>query len=341
MIREYAELGFPFTIREIRSLAYEYADEHDLEDFSEEKEMAGRKWWEKYKLRFPWIQNKTAQNLSVARAMGSNPISIGEWFDQYKDLLKKLGLEDKPGNIWNVDESGLEDLPHLKKAVGIKGQDLYHLVAGEKGKRSTVVLLVNGEGGHIPPMIIHKGKRFNPEWRQNKYPGIEVTNSEKGHINKELFMSVGQKLIWRLNVTKKLGENQLLLMDSHHAHKFNYNFMQMMKEYKVTVLAFPAHTTHLLQPLDKAPFKRLEDWWDVYLRKYNREHGAKALPRTEFFSVFNNAYLKAITPNIILAGYKQTGIYPVDPTKVPAYKMKPSQVTDKCKGFNRTVVRLL
>ena len=149
------------------------------------------------------------------------------------------------------------------------------------------------------------------------------------------------KLVMRLNTTKKLGENHLLLMDSHHAHKFNYNFMMMMKEYKITVLAFPAHTTHVMQPLDKAPFKRMEDWWDVYLRKYNREHGARALPRTEFFSVFNNAYLKSITPHIIQSGYLQTGMYPWDPSKVPLYKMKPSQVTDKCKSFKRIAIRLL
>ena len=45
MISEYSLLGFPLTLKEIREIAFEYADENNLSGFSEGKEIGGYKWF--------------------------------------------------------------------------------------------------------------------------------------------------------------------------------------------------------------------------------------------------------------------------------------------------------
>ena len=129
----------------------------------------------------------------------------------------------------------------------------------------------------------------------------------------------------------------LLLMDSHYSHKFNWYFLDLMKDSNITVLAIPPHTSHHLQPLDKTPFKSLEDAWDCQLRMYNRERGGKKLPKSDFFSVFNVAWWRGMTSKAILAGWRVAGLWPLDPKRIKAYKMVPSTVTDACKQTNRFV----
>ena len=45
MIREYSLLGFPLTLKEIREIAFKYAEENGLEVFSDDKEIGGYKWF--------------------------------------------------------------------------------------------------------------------------------------------------------------------------------------------------------------------------------------------------------------------------------------------------------
>ena len=45
MISEYSLLGFPLTPKEIREIAFEYADDNNLSGFSEDKEIGGYKWF--------------------------------------------------------------------------------------------------------------------------------------------------------------------------------------------------------------------------------------------------------------------------------------------------------
>ena len=50
------------------------------------------------------------------------------------------------------------------------------------------------------------------------------------------------------------GKKNLLVMDSHNSRTFNFQFMKLMNDNNVVVLAFPPHTTHAMQPLNDIPF---------------------------------------------------------------------------------------
>ena len=109
MIEEYCNLGFPFTSREVRHIAFEYAMDHDHKGFSEDLRTAGPHWFQYFLARHRKLSIKHATNLSIYRAMSSNKVILDHWFDEYEKVVKELKIDD-PCYIWNVDEHGTEDV---------------------------------------------------------------------------------------------------------------------------------------------------------------------------------------------------------------------------------------
>ena len=119
MIKDYSFLGFPFTGREIRAVAYEFAEENNIQGFSEVKEMAGAKCIGLFlKCHDELCVKHRATLLSLARALGSTHNIVENWFNSYEKLIEDLGITD-PECIWNIDEHGSEDMHKVKKVIGI------------------------------------------------------------------------------------------------------------------------------------------------------------------------------------------------------------------------------
>jgi len=47
--------------------------------------------------------------LSVGRASGMNETVVGKWFADVKELMDELGVRDRPSQLWNCDETGLQE----------------------------------------------------------------------------------------------------------------------------------------------------------------------------------------------------------------------------------------
>ena len=132
--------------------------------------------------------------------------------------------------------------------------------------------------------------------------------------------------MYHLHASGQLDKPNLLLMDSHYAYVFNYCFMQMMYRRDIKVFALEPHTSHWGQPLDKNPFLAFKDAFNEGMRKFNRRVGGRDIQKSEFFSVFNLAWEKSMTMKNIKAGYKRTGIWPVNRAAIPSYVTEPSKI---------------
>ena len=77
-----------------------------------------------------------------------------------------------------------------------------------------------------------------------------VRVSDKGYINKELFVEFGKLFIGHLKRQELIdGRPHLLILDCHYSHLYNFQFLELMKEHSITVFALPC-TLH--QSLDAA-----------------------------------------------------------------------------------------
>ena len=142
-------------------------------------------------------------------------------------------------------------------------------------------MFVNAAGYHLKPLVIHKGAHVQDSWKQDMLEGTTLGVSENGWIDKRLFYNYGKKLIEYLRSIDQLGpdKHNLLLMDSHNSHTFNFQFIKLMNENNIHVLALPAHTTHCLQPLDDVPFANFKGAWYEGVRQYVRSSDPLTTPK--------------------------------------------------------------
>ena len=102
----------------------------------------------------------------------------------------------------------------------------------------------------------------------------------------------------------------------------------------LTVLAIPSHTSHKILPLDNAPFTNFKTYWNENLLDYLFGSVGCGMPKMDFFQVFWPAWKKAMTVANIQAGFRQTGIFPVNANAKNPALPGPSRATDNITNLN-------
>ncbi len=309
-----------------------------IKGLSTTSKKAGRKWAKFFLRRYPQIQVKKAKNLSINRAMAANPATIAKWFKEYEKVLKDLGL-NSPEQIWCGDEAGVQNVPKEVYVLGEKGKQVWQTVCGEQGETSTLLVFVNGIGMVVPPMILHRGQRVQEAWTRNAPVGVRVAATSKGYITKAKFHEYGIRFVRYLKNHNLLQKPHLLIVDSHKSHVYNIPFFKEMKANNIAVLAIPPHCSHLVQALDNVPFANFKRFWQQDLADFNFENKGRPLTKADFFSVFWPAFKDAMSVAGIQAGFRHTGIYPVNFDAVDKDKMGPSSVTDM--PMSKTIIPIV
>ena len=163
----FSRAGLPLTTHKIPSLAYQFVQNNNIKGFSKHANSTGKKWMCHFLCRHKEIRIKKAHNLSVNHAMCTNPAVFNQFFKQYEAELKCLNIQSLQ-QIWNCDESGCQDVPKEHDVVGETGVEACTIVGKEQGETSTVLAFANAIVQVCPPVIVHKGKRVQESWLQNK-----------------------------------------------------------------------------------------------------------------------------------------------------------------------------
>ena len=96
-------------------------------------------------------------------------------------------------------------------------------------------------------------------------------------------------------------------------HTLNLPLCAMLK--KVTVLFFVCrHTPPMSANLWN--FGLLKRYWKDTCHAFYQKHPSQVISKLNFCAVFREAWLKAITPENIIGGFKKSGIYPFNPGAV-------------------------
>jgi len=238
-IRCLSSVGFPCSRKDVRNLAFQYAKQAGLPGFSRRKNTAGYYWFRGFLARHKDLVVKKAENLSVARAMSMNKVQITDWFTKYKKMCTKLGITDRPSHLWNVDETGCQNIHKADAVVGVVGKPSYNITALERGETSTALICINAVGVAVSPMVIHKGKLIGKQWKNGARRDVQVRASENGYITKEPFSDFGKTFVEFLTTRGLMdGVPHLLIMDSHYSHLYNLEFLEMMKKITSTYMRF-------------------------------------------------------------------------------------------------------
>lgn len=316
---------FGLTIRDLRSMAYQLAEKNNLQhDFDKEKQLAGKDWVSGFLRRNPELALRTAEPTSIGRAVGFNIVQVGIFYDLLEQAYQEHSYD--PSNIWNVDETGLVNVHRPSKIIGKKGQrQVGKITSGEKGKTITAVCAFNATGAYMAPMLIFPRVNMNDRLLRGAPAGTIGAASKSGWIDSALFQKWFQHFV--RNVKPSVDNPHLLLLDGHVSHK-SLSLIQMARSQGVTLICFPPHTTHALQPLDCVFFGPLKTYYHQACESFMLHNPGKRISDYDIASLFNTAYVSAATIDKCATGFSCTGIFPLNRNKIPEYRYAPSLTTD-------------
>ena len=137
----------------------------------------------------------------------------------------------------------------------------------------------------------------------NEVPGSWFPVSENGWVDHELFSFFLIKHFMRYTVPHR---PLLLMLDGHSTQ----GYWSLLKKHKVIIFCLPPHTTHVCQPLDCSLFKPLKEQWRHECHRFYQRNPGLVIFKFNFCSVFSGAWLNAILPTNVIAGFKKSGVYP-------------------------------
>ena len=214
-------------------------------------------WWASFQRRHPELVLRNPAPLSQARSKATDPEMLGRYFDLLEETLGANRLEGKPGQIFNMDESGVPLDAKVPKLVQYaRGSYASAVTSGNKAQ-VTVVACVSAAGFSLPPLVIWDRKNLAPELAVGEVPGTIYGLSSKGWIDHELFD------VWFSNHFLRYAPSSrllLLLIDGHSSH-YCPDTIKLAAQQQVILFALPPNTTHISQPLDRGCFGPLKEAW--------------------------------------------------------------------------------
>jgi hypothetical protein len=103
-------------------------------------------------------------------------------------------------------------------------------------------------------------------------------------------------------------------------------------EEKVIVFCLPPNSIHRTQPLDKGAFSPLK--WREECHEILGKNPGKVITHYHFGTIFSKAWRRAMTPSNIMAGFKITGVYPVNRFALLPRNDNEEQSLSDCTGIN-------
>ncbi|XP_046975202.1 uncharacterized protein LOC124541391 [Vanessa cardui] len=319
-----ADVGMPMTAKMLRIQAFTFCKIKNIPNtFNNSKNTAGKKWLRLFLKRHPELARRKAQMMNPARAQKLNKHIVSDHFSKYKQILDKLGIEHRPETIYNIDEKNCRiSLHHQQQILTVKGKKRVHQIANEHAESVTVVGCANAIGSAIPPMMLFKGKREKPEYKDNLPSGALVKMTPKGSMTTKTFI----EFLKHLNKFRTAGPC-LLIFDGAKCH-LDFTIVEEADKLGITLYCLPSNTTHELQPMDKSVYRSFEHHWDQELIKYVNQQPERTLNKTSFNFILSQVWPKCMTINNIVNGFRATELYPFNPDAIPEEAFAPSVLSE-------------
>ena len=200
------------------------------------------------------------------------------------------------------------------------------IASGERGTLVTMCCCINALGQALPPVYIFPRVNFKSLMLHGApEQSLGLANSS-GYMTKECFPKVLAHFMKHMNISPT--NPGLLLMDNHSSHR-TIEAVDMAKENSLFVLTFPPHCSHKLQPLDVCVYGPFKTFYQSYARDWMLNNPGQGITIYQVAQLSAGVFAKAFSMTNILAGFRCTGIFPINCNVFAESEFMPASVTDR------------
>ncbi|KAJ3542019.1 hypothetical protein NM208_g4316 [Fusarium decemcellulare] len=300
--------GFPPRQRYVEEMANRLLADRDAPP-------VGKRWAHNFVTRHHELKTRFFRKYDYQRAKCEDPTVLRDWFRLVANTIAKYGI--RSDDIWNFDETGFL-MGMIATGMVVTGSERRSKPKSvQPGNREwiTVIQAINAEGWAIQPFIIGAGQYHLANWYQDSnLPGDwAIATSPNGWTDNNIGLE-WLKHFDRCTSNRSVGSYRLLILDGHESHH-SVDFERYCEEKKIITLCMPAHSSHLLQPLDVGYFNLLKDAYGREIEHLMR-CSVTHISKTEFFPAFYAAHQATMTERNIRSAFRGAGLVPLDPENV-------------------------
>jgi len=214
----------------------------------------------------------------------------------------------------------------------MEGQGINGLVIGSSQERpkavpvktinartwTSIIECISALGVALDPLVIFKAKSIQEQWFKKEFltrhPGWHVTFSENGWTSNDIAVEWLEKVFLPQTEPDDPSEARLLIVDGHGSHTSD-EFMTMCYLNNVHLLFFPAHTSHILQPLDLGCFSSLKTAYRRLVGTHTALTDTTKIGKARFLEFYTKTHKISLREQCIRSGWRATGLYPKNQAK--------------------------
>ncbi|KAL5375218.1 hypothetical protein PMIN02_013148 [Paraphaeosphaeria minitans] len=271
----------------------------------------GKNWPERFVTRSTELKMAFSRAKDRQRILQEDPELIGTWFKLFTDTIVKYGVRNE--DIHNFDETGFQMgvIGSMKVVTGSERRFRPTLVQPGDREWVTVIQSICAAGHATPPFIIYKGRVHISAWyEETDIPrDWKISVSDNGWTNNELGIA-WLKHFDACTSRRQVGSWRLLVLDGHESHQ-SQAFKDYCLERKILTLCMPAHSSHILQPLDVVCFAPLKLKYSQRVRALARRR-VYHINKEGFLPTFRDAFLEMFTPENCKKAFEASSLVPLD-----------------------------
>lgn len=300
--------GFFVRISSVEDMANQLRRERDASP-------VGKRWAINFIQRQPELKSRKTRSYDNQRALCEDPEKIQAWFKLVVNFIAKFGIRVE--DIYNFDETGFL-MGILGTTTVVTSSDRTtkpKLVQPGNREWVTVIQGINSQGWAVPPFIVFKGKWHLASWYEKEYfpDDWRIAVSENGWTTNEVTLK-WLKHFEKFTRPKTVGTYRLLVLDGHESHH-SAAFEEYCRTNNILTLCMPAHSSHLLQPLDVGCFGPLKKAYSRQIENLIRTQ-ITHVSKEAFIPAFVEAFKATMTKENIQGGFRGAGLVPYDPEVV-------------------------
>jgi hypothetical protein len=249
----------------------------------------GEQWVQRFLQRHPTLKSVISSQIESQRLSDVSKQKVNQFFDALITEMERHNITWE--NVYNMDKTG--------NALGTV-------------EAARVIVDSTLQTRYQAPLIIFKGENINTQWVPPGLPGDwKWACNTKGWTSNIHGVEWLRRCFEPATREKANGRWRLLICDGHDSH-ISGNFIYHCRQYKITLLLLPPHSSHLLQPLDIGLFGPLKKAISFQMDKLLVARFQKA----EWAECYAAARNSAFTPQNIRGGWGGAGIFPIDRVKI-------------------------